>query len=66
MLHTKTKSVIGLLVLEDFKGFFNLYGRGCHLGHVTRNICAIFPFPSLRSLSRRFELNWPSGFREEN
>ena len=39
--------------------------RGGHLGHVTRNICANFCSPILRSLNMKFELNWPSGFRED-
>ena len=57
MLHTRS------LAFYFQRFFFTLYGRGGHLGHVTRNICANFHSPILGSLHMKFwELNWPSGF----
>ena len=44
---------------------FTLYGRGGHLGHVTRTIWTNCSFPIIRSLHMEFEFNWPSGFRED-
>ena len=37
-------SLIGLLVLENkiFKCFFTIYGRGGHLGHLTKIFCINF------------------------
>ena len=37
---------IGLLVPEKkiFEGFFTIYGRGCHLGHVTSIMSSDFHF----------------------
>ena len=51
---------------EDFKLVFTIYGRGGHLGHVTRTICTNFRSRILRSLHMEFEFNWPSGFREKD
>ena len=51
---------------EVFKGFFTTYGRGGHLGHMTRTIWTNFRSPTLRSLHMKFEFNWPSGFRGED
>ena len=51
---------------EDFQRVFTLYDQdGGHLGHVTGNICANLRSPTLRSLDMKFELNWPSDFRED-
>ena len=46
MLHTKSQGhwPYGSRE-EDFSKVFTLYGRGGHLGHVTRSICANFLFP---------------------
>ena len=35
MLHTKFRGNRPAGSIEDFEGFFNIYGRGGHLGHVT-------------------------------
>ena len=55
---------IGLLVLEMkiFKVFFNIYGHGGHLGHVTCTIYINFP----RRIHMKFGIDWPIGFREED
>ena len=45
---------------------FTIYGRGGHLGHVTRTIWTNFCSRVLRSLHMKFEFNWPSGFRGED
>ena len=67
MLHTKSQghrpSGSGE---EDFQRVFTIYGRGGHLGHVTRTICTIFRSGVPRSLHMKFEFNWSSGFREED
>ena len=49
---------------EDFLRGFTIYGRGGHLGHVTRTIWTNFRSHILRSLHMKFEFNWPSGFRD--
>ena len=67
MLHTKSQghrpSGSGE---EDFLRVFTIYGRGGHLGHVTRTICTNFHSPILRSLHMKYEFNWPSSFRGED
>ena len=45
MLHTKFRdNPLAGYGVEDFEGFFNIYGRGGHLGHVTQmpqtNLCS--------------------------
>ena len=65
MLHTKTQGHWPFgYIEEDFERFFTLYGHGSHLGHVTRNICANLRSPTLGSLHRKFELNWPRFLRK--
>ena len=67
MLHTKSQghrpSGSGE---EDFLRVFTIYGRGGHLGHVTRTIWTNFRSRVLRSLHMKFEFDWPSGFRGED
>ena len=67
MLHTKSQghrpSGSGE---EDFLRVFTIYGRGGHLGHVTKTIWTNFPSPILRSLHMKYEFNWPSSFRGED
>ena len=50
---------------EDFLVVFTIYGRGGHLGHVTRtlgsNFCSSYPW----MLHIKFHFDWPSGFRED-
>ena len=59
---------IGLPVLEKkiFEGFFTIYGRGGHLGHVTHmpqtNFCSPYP----RRLQIKFGFDWASDFGEED
>ena len=48
-----------------FKGFFTIYGRGGHLGHVTWTFYKNFGSPIPRRLHIKFEFDWPSGFRGE-
>ena len=51
---------------EDFRVVFTIYGRGGHLGHVTwisrSNLKCHYP----RRLHIKFQLDRPSGFREED
>ena len=67
MLHTKSQghqpSGSGE---EDFLRVFTIYGRGGHLGHVTKTIWTNFCSPILRSLHMKYEFNWPSSFRGED
>ena len=67
MLHTKSQghrpSGSGE---EDFLRVFTIYGRGGHLGHVTKTIWTNFRSPILRSLHMKYEFNWPSSFRGED
>ena len=49
-----------------FLMFFTIYGHGGHLGHVSRTIWTNFRSFIIRSLHKKFEFNWPSGFREED
>ena len=46
---------------EDFKGFFTIYGHGCHLGHVTSIMSINFHFLLPESLHIKFGFDWPSG-----
>ena len=67
MLHTKFRGnrPTGSGV-EDFLRVFTIYGRGSHLGHVTwisrSNLKCHYP----RRLHITFQLDRPSGFREED
>ena len=67
MLHTKSQghrpSGSGE---EDFLRVFTIYGRGGHLGHVTKTIWTNFRSPILRSVHMKYEFNWPSSFRGED
>ena len=51
---------------EDFLRVFTIYGRGGHLGHMTKmrrtNFCSPYP----RRLHIKFGFDWPSGFRGED
>ena len=51
---------------EDFDGFFTIYGRGGHLGHVTWTIYTNFSSPIPRRLHIKFGFDWPSVFRGED
>ena len=56
--------IIELLILEKkiFKGFFTIYGRGGHLGHVTWTIYTNLGSPFPMRLNIKFGFDWPSGF----
>ena len=67
MLHTKSQGHRASgSAEEDFLRVFTIYGRGGHLGDVTKTICSNFRSPILRSLHMKYELNWPSSFRGED
>ena len=55
---------IGPPVLERkiFEGFFTIYGRGSHFGHVTSIMSINFHFFEPESLHIKFGFDWPSGF----
>ena len=50
---------------EDFLRVFTIYGRGGHLGHVTKMPRKNFRSPYPRRLHIKFGFNWPSGFGED-
>ena len=59
--------IIGLLVLEkNILKVFTIYGRGGHLGYVTRFIYTYSPSPFPRRLHVKFGIDLPSGSRENN
>ena len=47
---------------EDFLRVFNIYGRGGHLGHVTRIMLTNFHFLVPESFHAKFSSEWPSSF----
>ena len=51
---------------EDFEGFFTIYGRGGHLGHVTQMPRTNFRSPYSRRLDIKFGFDWPSGFGKKD
>ena len=51
---------------EDFLSVFTIYGRGGHLGHVTKILRTKFQCHYPRRLHIKFQLDRPSGFREED
>ena len=55
---------IGLPVPEKkiFEGFFNIYGRGGHLGHVTSIRLINFHFLVPESFHTKFGSEWLSSF----
>ena len=46
---------------EEFKMIFTIYGRGGHLGHVTKIFCINFCLLIIWSLHMKFEFNWANG-----
>ena len=67
MLHTKFRGNLPTgSGEEDFLVVFTIYGRGGHLGHVIWILRSIFRFPYLWMLHIKFQLDWPSSFREED
>ena len=47
---------------EDFLRFFTIYGRGGHLGHVTRIMFINFHFLVPESFHTKVSSEWPSSF----
>ena len=47
---------------EDFLRVFTIYGRGGHLGHVTRIMLTNFHFLVPESFHTKFSSEWPSSF----
>ena len=50
---------------EDFFKVSTIYGRGGHLGHVTRSVLTTFHSPDSWRLHMKFGYNWPSSLRGE-
>ena len=51
---------------EDFLVVFTIYGRGRNLGHVTWTSRSHFRLSYPWMLHIKFQLDWPSSFREED
>ena len=68
MLHTKFRENLTAGSGEDFEGFFFrvLYGRGGHLGHVTKMPQTNFRPPYPRRPLIKFGFDPASGFGEED
>ena len=57
---------LDFLTLEKILKVFATYGRGCHFGHVTWTIYAIFLSPFLWRLEMNFDYDWLSGVGEKD
>ena len=66
MLHTKFLGNLPAGSGEDFEGFFTIYGRDGHLGHVTQMLLTKYRSPYPRRLHIKFGFDWQSGFGEED
>ena len=66
MLNTKPQGEWPFGAGEDFLGVFTIYGRGGHLGHLTRTLRTNFCSPIPLRLHMKFGFDWPSGFGEED
>ena len=63
MLHAKFRgNRPARSVEEDFEGFFTIYGRGGHLGHVTNILSSDFHFLVPESFHTKFSSDRHSGF----
>ena len=63
MLHTKFRENRPISSgEEDFCRVFTIYGRGGHLGHVTRIMLTNFHFLIPESFHTKFSSEWPSSF----
>ena len=49
---------------ECFEGFFTIYGRGGHLGHVTSIMSSVFHFLVSENFHTKFGSDWHSSFWE--
>ena len=59
MLHTKFReNQLASSGEEDFEGFFTIYGRGGHVGHVTQMPQTNFRSPYPRRLHINLALIW--------
>ena len=65
MLHTKFRGNRSTGSEEIFEGFFTIYGRGGHLGHVTKMPGTKFRSPYPRRLHIKFGFDRPRGFGED-
>ena len=67
MLHSKFReSRLAGSREEDFCRIFTIYGRGGHLGHVTKMPQTNFRFPYPRRLHIKFGFDRESGFGDED
>ena len=66
MLHTKFRGNRPAGSGEDFWRVFTIYGRGCHLGHVTQMPRTKYRSPYPRRLHIKFGYDWQSGFGDED
>ena len=62
MLHTKFCGKRPAGSGEDFEGFFTIYRRGSHLGHVTSIMSSDFHFLVPESFHTKFGSDRQSGF----
>ena len=62
MLHTKFRENRPAGSGEEFLRVFTIYGRGGHLGHVTRIMLINFHFFVPESFHTKFGSEWPSSF----
>ena len=62
MLHTKFRGNRPAGSGEDFLRVSTIYGRGGHLGHVTRIMLINFHFLVLESFHTKFGSEWLSSF----
>ena len=62
MLHTKFRENLPSGSGEDFRRVFTIYGRGGHLGHVTKIMSSGFHFLLPESFHTKFSSEWPSSF----
>ena len=66
MLHTKFRGNQPTGSGEDFLVVFTIYGRGGDVGHVTSILRSNFRLPYPWMFHIKFQLDWPSSFREED
>ena len=66
MLHTKfrRKSAPRFRRRKILKGYYHIYRRGGHLGHVTRIMFTNFHFLVPESFHTKFVSEWPSSFKD--
>ena len=66
MLHTKFRENGLAGSGEDFFRIFTIYGRGGHLGHVTKMPRTKYRSSYPRRLHIKFVFDWPRGSGEED